>query len=467
VKKEAAAMEDYKFNIDKCSNIEVPESIDYVIKNSIARAQSKKKKTVIKYISTVAAGFVIFIVCINISPVFASSVSKVPGLEYLVKLVMFDKGLENAVQNGFVQYINRSAEDKDIKLTVKDVIIDKKNMIIGYEIETANKGYKDLNITFGADPIKITDDKGNKLIGGMSLDPSPDEKFKKTGKKEGILNIRFDNVSKVPENMILKVTQMRNDNKNEINGDWTIKFSIDAGRANMEPYHYPINKNIGIGQLNVLMKEVNIYPTCGEIKLNLSSNKEYKFVDFINARLVDDRGVEYKTTGGWGFVDNMDRTLLCESTYFIKSKTLNFKADGAFFIPKKDMYVLVDLKNKKVIEDCGYNLEYLNDGFENIDGKRNYILEFKVKDKDLIKADKLAGSYIGGIGFGDITDEKNHKYKQVGIFSSSAVTDMKSSEKYLQSGIVIYDITSQPELLKLKVQYANKGVLQPINIKIK
>jgi hypothetical protein len=178
-------------------------------------------------------------------------------------------------------------------------------------------------------------------------------------------------------------------------------------------------------------------------------------------------GKSFVEAGGWGFVDDMDITLLCESTYFIKSKTLNFKADGAFFIPKKDMYVIVDLKNKKVIDDCGYNLEYLNDGFENIDGKRNYMLEFKVKDKDLIKADKLAGSYIGGIGFEDITDEKNHKYKQVGTFSSSAVTDMKSSEKYLESGIVIYDITSEPELLKLKVQYANKGALQPINIKIK
>lgn len=467
-------MEDHKFNLDKCNNIEIPDKIHSVINNSVIRGQRKGKKTIIKYFSSIAVVLVIFILSINMSPVFASSVSKILGLEYLVNLVMFDKGLGKAVENNFVQHINKSAESMDIKFTIKDIIIDNKNMVIAYEIMTSNKNYNDLNISFGNSPIEVTDGQDKNLIGSMQLGTSPDENFKKTGKKQGIISVSLKDVSKIPENGTIKIRQMQDSyykgidyKHNVIDGDWTINFSIDTKIASLQPFYYPINKNINIGGLNILLNDCDIYPTCGEIKVDLSNNYDYKFVGFINARLVDDRGIEYKMNGGRGFVNDAERTLICESTYFTQSKTLYFKADGALFIPKKDMYIIVDIKNKKVIDDCGFNMEFMYGQFENRDDKRIYNVSFKIKDKEIFQMSNLIGSYTGGIGYDEITDEKNHKYNNIGMFSSTCYKDSSKGEGYIESGISIYDITTEPEILKLKVQYANKGLMQPISIKIK
>ncbi|WP_161803228.1 DUF5643 domain-containing protein [Clostridium homopropionicum] len=171
---------------------------------------------------------------------------------------------------------------------------------------------------------------------------SPDESFKNTGKKEGIISVAFHEMSEIPESLTIKIRKLQEGYykgqvyKNDaIDGEWTINFNIDSKVANREPYYYLINKNIHIGQVNILMKECTVYPTSGEIKLDLRSNKNYKFIGFVNARLVDDRGLEYKMRGGWGSVDDSEITMICESTYFTQTKTLNFKADGALFIPKK------------------------------------------------------------------------------------------------------------------------------------
>lgn len=89
-------------------------------------SQKKKKKNIIRCISVIVSVLVIFIFTINISPTFASSSSKILGLEHFVDFVNFNKGMERKVNNDFVQPINKSVESMDIKFTVKDVVIDKK-----------------------------------------------------------------------------------------------------------------------------------------------------------------------------------------------------------------------------------------------------------------------------------------------------------------------------------------------------
>lgn len=468
-------MEEYKFDINNCNNIEVPEKINSIINNSIIRAEEKQKmrKKTIKYFSAVAASLAIFIFSINISPVLASSLSKIPGLEYLVNLVTFDKGLGKAIENNFAQHINKSAESMNIKFTIKDIIIDKKNMIIAYEIKTTDKSYNDLNLYMGKDAFELIDYENKSLISTIQSSSSPDESFKNTGKKEGIISVAFHEISEIPESLTVRVRKMQDGYykgqayKNDtIDGDWTVKFNIDSKSASREPYYYPINKNINIGQVNILMKECIVYPTCGEIKLDLRSNKDYKFIGFVNARLVDDRGLEYKMRGGWGSVDDSEKTLICESTYFTQTKTLKFKADGALFIPKKDMYVTVDIKNKKIIDNCGFDMELMYSRFENSGDEKSYNVVFKIKDKEILQMSSLPGGNFGGVAYSEITDEKNHKYEKIGMLHSSD-KDLKTGEEFITNGVSIYDIKVPPEMLKLKVQCANKGLLKSVNIKIK
>lgn len=470
-------MEEYKFNLEKCNNIEVPAEINNIINNSIicAKAKQKKRKRTIKYFSSIAASLAIFIAFLNMSPAIASNISKIPGFEYLVELLTFDKGLRSAIENNFVQHIDKSAEDKSIKLTIKDVIVDKRNIIIAYKVSTTDKSYNDLNVSLQSS-IQIIDDKSNNLIGTIQTSDYPDEDFKKTGQKEGIITARFkDDILIVPENVRIIVKEIQDGyyddsgayKSDRIYGEWAIDFNINTKLASVEPHSYALNEKININdKLNVIVRDVTIYPTSGEIDYQIMDNQEYKFIDFINARLVDDKGLEYKLRGGMGSVDGQSGTLFSESTYFTQSKELYFKADGAFFI-KKGMQIVVDLKNKKILDNSGIDVEFMYGRFENERNKKSYDVELKIKDKEIIEKSKLPGNYWGGIGFSDITDENDNKYNNVGSFYTSDTKDLVTGEEYIRGGISIYDITEEPEILKLKVQYANKGGLQPISIKVK
>lgn len=474
-------MEEYKFDLDKCNDIEVPKEIHDLLISSVTKADKKinKKKTIIKYLSSIAASLVIFIFSINMSPALASSISKIPGLEYLVELFRFDKGLTKAIENNFVQHIDKSAESMNIKLTIKDVIIDKRNMIIAYEVSTRDKKYSDLNIS-GLSSIEIIDDKNNNMVGSIQTSDYPYEEFKITGKKEGIIKVYFnEDILKIPEVLTVKVKEMQDGyyegNSHEgkyykydrIYGEWKVRFNIDTKLANVNPYLYSVNKSINIGEVNAVIEDINIYPTSGEINFKIKNNEDYKFIDFLNARLVDDKGVEYKMRGGFGSVDNLSGTLFSESTYFTEAKELYFKADGALFIPKKDMYIVVDIKNKKILENSGFHIEFEDATFENIGDKKSYNVTFKIKDKEIIKISSIEGASFGGITYDEVKDEKNNKYNNIGFVSSNIMEDSVKNEKYIISGISISDITEEPNILKLKIERAAKGLLKAINIKVK
>lgn len=441
-------------------------------------SEKKRKKNIIiiRHISLIVSVLAIFIFSINISATVASSSSKILGLKNFVNLVNFNKNMKKTVENNFVQPINKSAESKNIKFTVRDVVIDKKNMAIRYEIKTLKKKYKDLNVFLDDSFIEITGDKNKKKIGLVEVDNLHDEKFKEKGKKEGVISTRFNDMDKIPESITLNLKKIKqtqddycNDNgctENIVQGDWTVKFNVDPKCVNTQRNYYPINKNINIGGVNILIKEGEIYPTCGEMKFDLRNNKDYKFVGFVNERLVDDKGKEYKSTGGRCSLDNSERTAIFESSYLTKTKKLYFKADGVLFIPKKDMYITVDIKNKKIIDDAGFDIEFMDGRFENENNKKIYKLSFKIKDKEILKMSKFPYAKMGGIGYSEIYDEKNHKYNINTQFASNPYKDL-NQEEYMESGIGISGITVEPEILKLKVEYANKGVLQKINIRIK
>ncbi|KOA18651.1 hypothetical protein CLHOM_29350 [Clostridium homopropionicum DSM 5847] len=131
------------------------------------------------------------------------------------------------------------------------------------------------------------------------------------------------------------------------------------------------------------------------------------------------------------------------------------------------MYVTVDIKNKKIIDNCGFDMELMYSGFENSGDEKSYNVVFKVKDKEILQMSNLPGGNFGGVAYSEITDEKNHKYEKFDRQYSSDNKDLKTGEEFITSGVNIFNVKTPPEILKLKVEYANKGLLKPINIKIK
>ncbi|WP_319001555.1 DUF4179 domain-containing protein [Clostridium sp. CS001] len=95
---------------------------------------------------------------------FASYISKVPGLAYLVNLINYDKGIKDAVENNFIQNINMSLEHEGLVFTIKDIIIDNSKAILFYSIQNKTN-HKFVNIA----EIKLKDENGKDVIAGSNM----------------------------------------------------------------------------------------------------------------------------------------------------------------------------------------------------------------------------------------------------------------------------------------------------------
>lgn len=69
------------------NDIPIPDRLDFVVKKAIK--QEKKKRTATKWVVGVAAATVLFIGGININPTFAKTVSEIPIISSLVKVLTF------------------------------------------------------------------------------------------------------------------------------------------------------------------------------------------------------------------------------------------------------------------------------------------------------------------------------------------------------------------------------------------
>lgn len=83
---------------NKYNALEIPAELDEYIKKGIEKGKSEMRKKKIrtrwtKGAASVAAAAVVFTIGINTMPVFASSMSNVPGIGKLVKVLQFNKGI--------------------------------------------------------------------------------------------------------------------------------------------------------------------------------------------------------------------------------------------------------------------------------------------------------------------------------------------------------------------------------------
>lgn len=111
--------------------------IDPELLDSFELSLDKYKSAPIKKVSTgkrigfssLVAAF-LFVVLVNISPVFADVCSRIPLLDKLAQAVNFSYSLTRAVEEEFVQYIGESYSDNGITLAVEHLIVDQKEVHI-------------------------------------------------------------------------------------------------------------------------------------------------------------------------------------------------------------------------------------------------------------------------------------------------------------------------------------------------
>lgn len=75
--------------INEYKNIEIPEEVEFMVRKTINEFEScrNRERKLIKFTAAVAAAVLLFVGAVNLSPVTASAMSKIPMLKELVRIV--------------------------------------------------------------------------------------------------------------------------------------------------------------------------------------------------------------------------------------------------------------------------------------------------------------------------------------------------------------------------------------------
>ena len=148
--------------------IKISDKLEAVVLTAIKKAEIVKKRKkiktkILKLSIAVASILIIFIISVNVSPIFAQSVKTLPVVGGIVKYfeVYLDKGVKSAAENNFIQKTNMSFSNNGIKIEIDNIIPDNKKLTIMYTL-SVEKGHDNLQ---GLLPKNfIVTDKQGRLI---------------------------------------------------------------------------------------------------------------------------------------------------------------------------------------------------------------------------------------------------------------------------------------------------------------
>ncbi|MBP2240391.1 hypothetical protein J2Z40_000946 [Cytobacillus eiseniae] len=383
------------------------EAIDEAIFSGFHQAKAhknnpQKKKWLLSGLA--AAVFIIgFLTSIRVSPVFASYVSSIPGMEKLVELISDNKGLMSAVNHEYVQAINATQENENIKVTLDSVIADEKGMVVFQTIEVKEKQEK-----FYVNDLKLESADGTELhLGSYSYGAhQPHGDLRKT--EMATMDFFFEEPLKTKE-FIVTFTVETNDYEEDFRFLFTLEKPLKATKT------VELNETVSIEGQKITVKNIKIYPLRVAVHVVMDPKNSKKILSFDDIHLVDENGEAWtKIANGFTahFINDHEQILYLQSNYFKEPKELYLAMNKLQAVDQEDAYVKVDVENKKILNQPKGNL--LADlKVENgsvsfmLDTERefNYHLFSSIRDADGNDIEGSSGFWTGG----------NNGMKEVGI----------------------------------------------------
>ena len=369
---------------ENINDIPVPPDIDQYIINGIKKGKSRKRFDKIKRLceTTAAALLISFITLSRFSPGFAAYCSKVPGLQYIVRLVNYDKGVKAIVKNNFIQHIGLSDEHEKLVFTVNDIIIDNTKAFIFYSVED-----KGSHRFIGIDEASFKDKAGN-IIPACVNYSTMGKDMSKEKKIDGEVELNYDERVLIPENIYMNVKLEESENNDDrsavkLPSEWKIIIPVDIKKFEGMQKTYVLNKKVTIENQNILFKKVTITPTQIAVEIEYDKNNTKKILHFDDMKIEDEKGETYGSieNGVTGTLKNENSEVLYfQSNYFTNPEELYITGSSIRALDKEKLTAVLDIKNKKLLKSPDSKLQLSS--ISNYNGNINVTFNLK-KDKIL------------------------------------------------------------------------------------
>jgi hypothetical protein len=274
----------------------------------------------------------------------------------------------------------------------------------------------------------------------------------------GIIRIQYDSdKNSIPEQIVIEVTSIsglsKDDDGNQrktISGTWNISFNIDKEKLKeTKPKDLLLeNKIVVVDDMKFTIDAVKAYATNMDVHITLDSNNPYN-------RL---KGSSYESP--------YEYTFHFISNYYATSKHLQLKCDGIYIMPKEKQYIEIDLKNKKIIDDSGFHLEYLFDRSNLVNDKeKTYDLQLGIK---IVDEKMLTNKYHSRPleVNGNVYDNNGNSY----LIDTVSWSEEKESITNKEYGVLTYEfpnLKSVPDVLKIEIISVYTNLTRYFDVKIK
>lgn len=435
----------------KGTDIKLPDNIDSYLSRGIEQGKMERrnvKTRMRRRVLSSAAACLILLTCIftiRNSPVFASIIRDIPGMEGLVNLIQksSDKGIQLALQNDFIQPLGVSDEHENVKLTVEGIVVDEARLVLFYAIESLNP-----NKEYNLNSPNLTDTSGEELKVGISWGNSAGkDESEPQGVHRGTIDVLLTDGEILPDEIVFKATLEPLDengfnapvdleateppqivkNPSIIEG-YRIAIPIDHAKFAGMKEEYVLNQTITVEDQHISFVKATVHPTRIFIEVQADDRNSKQVFSAGDIQLVDEKGEVWRSIGSSGMIHDK-AVLFFESSYFHKPKKLYVEGSWFRALDKDKMDVVIDTERKLLIQapDAALKLKSISPFGKSytkltlaievdpeIDDIMGYsVLDNKFKDAsgtEYNMADIGGGVLSGSSGMGKMNTQESYQY---------------------------------------------------------
>lgn len=273
---------------DRCPVQSIPwENIcDRALDNTVANTTFHRNAVIRKICCSFAA--VIAIGCLLvmsgfISPVIARALEQIPVINAVFNFVG-DRGIQNAIDQGFVAKPNLTATDKDISVTITGVLYDQGRIDIGYTVTTSRPDLYLKDIWPYSIPLLIADRQ--LFVNGKALRATSQGTAERIENGNvGLMEIypRGD----LPETFDLQIVIRQIDDQF---GKWSLTVPVSRQYTDAATKVILPIKTVTVGQTTITVKKIQIAPSSTTVDWELKQPITAPHFSSVPFLVEDDKG---------------------------------------------------------------------------------------------------------------------------------------------------------------------------------
>lgn len=302
------------------------------------RLEKRRKRRLYSVASTAAIIMLLIVTSVRLSPVFAQTIAKIPGLAHLVDMIDYDKGIEDIVGNNYYEELGIVVTEGDYTLTLQGVVADHSGMIISYKLEApfdlSKFDNNNIFVSQQGTPLSVVTS-----YGGPPLDET-------TVLEQKVEIVSNEGVSYKNNNFEFNV-HLSDATKTKISIPFTLTKPIE------QPKVYELNQSVLVDGQRIDIKQLKISPLRVEIKIDVDEQNKMQLLDFTTVRLIDEKGEDWGKIRngaiGFGSLREGEVSVFMQSNYFRQPKKLTLIIENIEALPKGEDYIEVDFEQKKVL----------------------------------------------------------------------------------------------------------------------